>query len=455
MSLDNIISIVKSKINIGNDQNEIESYFYTQLSIFLKEGDFEGFKTLLDHSTAFNIHADVKNIPNRLEIISTLHKERLLRMNTQFQSFLGDIIELLKFCYQFNLYESEDISNESLDIVEELKTDKLLLDNLVGLFGGYSTSFLHYIRILMPRELYDFMMKIYSIRIDSAQYNIFEMINSIRIHFDYYSTYGLSVLKLGTISEFLELFDEELEKQQYDKKKPEKNGLIRYSYGKKIILVSPSNIIKNRKKIKSNHEYSFYSLAMVLLGGVGPQGHGFLYSTPKGEVVEICSDRKENNAMIIKQKIFFKHIFLIKLEKQMTSLFIDQDIAKQIIAILNDTIKTNDVVDINKKRSILTKVNDILKTISHSMDKTSEFNELKRKISKAIDLIFLDIRMEDQFKARMTLLEQGKLTSEEIAKFTSLRDKSHYNVLQERFFFQHIVNWFYLLFLREYWRTWT
>jgi hypothetical protein len=57
--------------------------------------------------------------------------------------------------------------------------------------------------------------------------------------------------------------------------------------------------------------------------------------------------------------------------------------------------------------------------------------------------------MEDQFKTRMNLILKDEMKSEDIAKMTSLRQKSHYDVLRERFFFQYIVDWFYKIYIVE------
>ncbi|MCK4480686.1 MAG: hypothetical protein KAV01_09175, partial [Candidatus Lokiarchaeota archaeon] len=72
--------------------------------------------------------------------------------------------------------------------------------------------------------------------------------------------------------------------------------------------------------------------------------------------------------------------------------------------------------------------------------------ELINKISKAISIILRRIKLRDQFITRMDLIVKDKIKAEEVAKLTSLKGKSHYDVLRERFFFQNIVNWFYEIY---------
>jgi hypothetical protein len=211
-------------------------------------------------------------------------------------------------------------------------------------------------------------------------------------------------------------------------------------------LVSPENIYKNLDNILAKNNYNFYSLSMVLLGGLGPQGHGFTYSTPKGEVIEICSDTKENEAIIIKYKQFLKTQFLERLKEELLLKNINFNTIEKIITYLENILNQKELINYYKKESVLKKIKDFIVESEQSSEINIDYRGFIEKVSNAINNILREIKMEDQFKTRMELVSKDEIQSEEIAKLTSLKDKSHYDVLRERLFYQYIVDWFYEIY---------
>jgi hypothetical protein len=187
---------------------------------------------------------------------------------------------------------------------------------------------------------------------------------------------------------------------------------------------------------------------MVLLGGLGPQGLGFTYSTPKGEVIEICSDQRETKAIIIKYKQYLRRKFLIKLNKELTNLGIKTEIKRRINNYLLEVLNARNLIKYDDKDSILKKIKRFFNDEFQNWDK-SELIEIINKISNALIIILREIKLKDQFKTRMDLVANGEIDSEDIAKLTSLKGKSHYDVLRERIFFQYLVNWFYEIYNNE------
>jgi hypothetical protein len=189
---------------------------------------------------------------------------------------------------------------------------------------------------------------------------------------------------------------------------------------------------------------------MVFLGGLGPQGLGFTYSTPKGEVIEICSDIKQNEAIIIKFKKFLKTQFIKKLRKEMIKLDINEITINKTVTYLKEALDKKSFISYFKKDSIIHNIKDFLLEESGNLDFSGyTFKDLLNKISNAIQVILRPIKMIDQYRARMDLVARDLLKSEDIAKLTNLKEKSHYDILRERFFFQHIVNWFYEIYQTE------
>ena len=189
---------------------------------------------------------------------------------------------------------------------------------------------------------------------------------------------------------------------------------------------------------------------MVLLGGLGPQGFGFTYSTPKGEIIEICSDQKETEAIIIKFKQYLKRKFLGKLTKELSSFNIEEQIIEKIILYLSENLNPDKKIGYYDRNQILDRVKVFLGQIDvFRQDDSIDLQEIISKISKAISLILRNIKLKDQFIARMDLVKEGKIKSEDIAKLTSLKGKSHYDVLRERFFWQYVIDQMYDFYIKE------
>ncbi len=563
MPSDQFLERFKVRISEINDRELIEKHFYEDLSTCLKYGHFESFRKLFNSSIDFNIFVDVEKIPNRFDIISTLLLSCTDKVSNGYQtSALGEIIAILRFCNEFNLLERKLKETEE-EALKDVKKDKLFLANLKDLFGKISNSFIFYVYDAMPRDLYEYFINnpiSYFPDRDGLMYYI------KNIFFDQYTIYGLSVRYLSSIEQFLNTFEKNslFYKQQKDNHKV--NSSIKdkefmefdivYKYRTyyydtdeeheyreiKKHLVSPENILKNLDNILAKENYNFYNLSMVVLGGLGPQGLGFTYSTPKGEVIEICSDQKESEAIIIKfkqylkrkflrelekklasigikveirvkinnylteifnpkelisyndrvstlrkiksylndefqqkyttelneiiskisevfyiihrkrikiwYKLFFKRKFFRKLEKEMTNLSIKFDIRKRVNELLTEILNPKDFFNNYDNNSILKEIRNFL-SYEFQQRLQSELNEINRKISKAFLIILREIKLKDQFKTRMDLVTKDKIKSEDIAKLTSLKGKSHYDVLRERFFFQYIVDWFYDLYNNE------
>ncbi|MFX1260253.1 MAG: hypothetical protein ACFFAN_20575 [Promethearchaeota archaeon] len=423
------------KLSMQNEseRRELENKYHGYISYFLKNKKFEKIRKLIEKSIDLDIYINPRKIPNRIEIVSNLLIECIRNLN------LGEIFNILRFVNKYDLVDKE-LTDSELKIVENIKNDSLFITNLIDLFGNVSNSFILYVRKLMPSNLYSYYDNYFS------EYSFYSNdgydINLILNYLNEYNVYGLNIKLLGNLEDFFSSFN-----KNYMNKNEK---FIEFKFANKKHLVSPKNILKNIKRINSCKQYKFYSLSMVILYGIGPQGFGFTFSTPKGEVIEICSDIKENEAIIIKYKEFLTEQFLLKLKQELIDLNINGSIIDKLNAYLLELLKPKNLINYYKKEEILRKIKYFFDSnISISINKKEHFQKLINKISKRISKILRPIEMIDQFKARMDLLADGKLRSEDIAKLTSLKEKSHYDVLRERVFLQYIVDWFYKIYLEK------
>ena len=432
-------------------REQLELNYYKRLNKFLELEHFNtiftklgNFKRLLDFSDKLDIFIDINKIPKRFEFIA-----RVFELGIQ-GGQIGEIFNVIRFFNDIGLME-RDLSKKDLEFIEKIKIDKLLIANLGDIFEKVTDSLIFYTFKSMIDNMYNsIILGPYSSEVWESGVSPFYDKDSFLGILDLYPMYGLRVEKLGTIEDYLDRFQKygdstEMNEIDTDLK------LIKYHFRKRTHIISLSTIEKNKNKILTNREhYNFYNLSMVLLGGLGPEGHGFTYSTPRGEVVEICSDRKENEAIIIKYKEFLKRQFLVKLRTEMTKKQINAKEVSRIMDFLSSSIKPDELINYFKKNLILKKVARFLDELKDQTDfKKAKHLELIDKIERAITIILRPIDLIDQFRCRMELIEDGKLDSEDIAKLTSLKGKSHYDVLRERFFFQNQIEWFFKLYSDE------
>lgn len=442
--------------------NNIEQYFYEELTRYLSEKNFIKFTELVRNLDEKNFYYNPSKIENRFEILSNLLKNTIRDVSEGYNtSALGEFIEILRFFNDQNLLE-RTLSIEDQKLLRKMKKDDIFLVNLMDLFGNVNNSFILYIIKNIPQQLYDFFISNQTPGFTDSDILIYYIKN---VFFNQYTIYGLSIRYLGKLNEFFNQVQQELEKVNFHDKTINLEFIeidIKYKFfdyymsnidlEPRIVtkkhLIYPKNILKyirgNLEQI-NEFEYKFHSLSMVLLGGIGPQGHGFTYSTPRGEVVEICSDIKENQAIIVKYKLFLKEQFLNHLKKELNK--IDVEMKNQTISFLNSLLTPNEIIGYKKMDHILSQV----KTFLYNFEEQNAISikKLYNEISDSIAIILRPIRMVDQFKARMDLVSREKLKSEDIAKLTSLRDKSHYDVLRERLFFQYIIDFFYEIYQKN------
>ncbi|MHA1985154.1 MAG: hypothetical protein ACW98D_00815 [Promethearchaeota archaeon] len=434
-------SLQESEIHLNEKIHKtIEKNFYYILYALLEARQFDYFKLLLDYSAKLDIFIDAEKIPDRFGLLSIIQLEGITRGQ------IGDIFKALKIYNNYNLLK-RDIPLDNLKLVKEIKKDKLIVSNLQDLFGRVSNELIYYVYDSMSKNI----LELFKSSMNTEEgWDFFYSEDQLMRFFNNYTLYGLSVKNLGTIEEFIEAFQKEY---SVSKLKHNKNSMkfIEFIFKEKTHLVSVSNLEKNLHKFLSAGEhYNFYNYSMVLLGGLGPEGHGFTYSTPKGEIIEICSDRKETRAIIIKYKEFLKQQFLAKLTIELKNKKIKKKVVERILKFLSETLKPKEMINYFKTKVILKQISRFLEEVQNLPEfQGKESQKLLSTISSAITIILRPIEMVDQFKCRMNLIEEGSIKSEDIAKLTSLEEKSHYDVLRERFFFQNQIKWLFKLYSNE------
>lgn len=421
-----------------------EEEYLTQLNDYLIRGNLTAFENLVNRLKDHGVSIDLSSIPNLNQTLSEL-----------FVGYLPDIdsiFGLLRFANKFELFEK---INEKI-VLQTSKDDlNLRKMNLESLFGPLSEGFLQFIEKYLPTALSEFIINPHL----SSAFNFWwtqqstplERITDIYSFIDLqYSNYGLRTRKLGTFKQYLQTYKKHRTKFDEDLYVFETSNdifLNQLSISPRLImfhqsifsekhLLNPSLLETVKKKFEQNeYKYEFPLVSMVIFGGVGPEGKGFTYLTPYGEIIEVCSDVKQNKAYIIEYKKYLKSLFLHKMDKQMQEWGIDDPLKTETLNFFDDNIRERFV----GFRDVETLIEDkILSYLRENVESyiTPEFLAFLRK---SIQEILLPVQMEDQFKVRLDLIKDNKLNETEIAKLASLGNVSHYDILNQRFFLRNLV----------------
>ncbi len=419
MVLNQNFESILENIQTGKSSKEKEDLYYNNISRFLNEGNLELVKQLFNGSVQLDIHVIPSKIPNLVEILSNLLINCIHDLN------FGQIFLILRFCNEHDLL-AKNLNLKESRLIRSCYEDEILMKNLMDLFGNITPYFLRYIRIEMPKNLYKYYKESpYFVSEDE------DGIGVIKNFLDRYVMYGLSVQNLGGVRNFF--------RRVQDRYSNSNSRFEKFIFHNKTHLICPEVLLEMKEKILSK-KYNFFNLSMIISHGIGPQGLGFTYSTPKGEIIEICSDRKENAAIIIKFKQFLNTKFIKELKSELAKYSVNENIIQKISKHLTNILTDDKLVSYFIKDELFS---EIKKFFTLSGIQSDDFSAIWNKVDSSLSNVLRPIEIVDQFKTRMNLVAKKKLRLQDVPKLTSLREKSHYDILRERLFFQYITEWFY------------
>jgi len=417
-----------------------DEHYLAQLSRYLASGNLRDFEKLLKRLDDQGILVDLTQITNIEDKISNLF---IYHLQTGIN--IDEIFNILRFANDYQL-----LTRKSEEYPDQISgSNQEFIMNLQSLFGDLSSGFIDYIRKFLPEALSVFISSNRGrfLPFDS-KFSLEESIDSIYSFVDNnYSSYGLRSRKIGTFKtyyqkykKYREKYDENYFAFNIDKAdfpdQSNQNLFIMFSdvvYSSEMHLVyAPLLEIVKTKFDQGKYGYEFPIISFVVSGGIGPEGKGFAYLTPSGEVIEVCSDAKQNKAYIIEYKQYLKSIFLEKLAKYMQSW--PDKLKMETMDFFTNNIHTK-MVGLHEIESLFEReINSYLQKVKNLI--TQDFLSF---LEKSLHEILIPVQMEDQFKVRMDLIRENKITESEVAKMASLGDVSHYDILNQRIFFLNLI----------------
>ncbi|NVM30394.1 MAG: hypothetical protein HWN65_16225 [Candidatus Helarchaeota archaeon] len=421
-----------------------EDQYIIQLNRYLRTGNFVSFERLVDRLSDEGIEIDLTHLSDVEEKVSNLFITYL------FANFnLDGVFKVFKFANDFQLFTA---TSKKLDFPISSQTRELMTATLQNLFGPLSEGFFDYIVYFLPAYLAEILANGNLMMMNDPNVPLPRRIEVAYFYVNSYMNYGLRTRNVGSFNEYFEAYEENKESFDNDyyvfdidkmsrirERSPFEE--IRYfidtmHFYEKHLVYAPL-LERIKKKFKRNeYGYEYPIVSMVITGGVGPEGKGFVYLTPKGEVIEVCSDVRQNKAYIIEYKKYLKSVFLEKLRNRMQPWKISEELKNEIIIYFDKNIHTKmvgyDEIETLLKERIFTYLKDNVNAYINP--------EFKAFLRKSLLEILIPVQMEDQFKVRMDLIKNNKLTETEVVKLVSLGDVSHFDVLNQRLFFLLLVD---------------
>lgn len=424
-----------------------KDHYLKQLEQYLKNRDFNSFEKLANRLKDDSVSLDLTRIPEIEKKISNCfiyHLENGINIE--------GMLQVLRFAATFQLI-SRTKKKHSLSFSE--RESRLIILNLQSLFDETSEGFVNYILTHLTDHLGEYFLNrglmMFDRNIPLSQR--IEYIHSVVENIYVVNQYGLRTRKIGAIEKYLEIYEAKknpiepdffsLEIRQSELLSLQDQArMVAYEYILDVVLSQERHLVyaplleKVRKTYeRGGYQYEYPIVCMVTTGGLGPEGKGFVYLTPRGEIVEVCSDAKQTKAYVIEYKQYLKSIFLQKLENRMKGWHIIERLRNEILNFLNEHLQSK-IVDFQEVENI--KLEELIKALPQEVQPHITRNFLEF-LEKSLFDILLPVEMEDQFKARMDLIKNHKLKETEIAKLASLGNISHYDVLDQRFFFLILI----------------
>ncbi|MHA1300060.1 MAG: hypothetical protein ACTSO9_11620 [Candidatus Helarchaeota archaeon] len=409
----------------------------------LRNADGKGFIEIFNMISKEKLNIDFQKIKNLREKIGSL---LVYTLQTCIQtSDFSIFFKILDISNKFNLIkytpeQKEDLTQEDSNII-----DSLILENLKDIFGNFDNNFYLFIRYDLPSLVLRLIANIAPPYLEDLYDR--ERIEEVRAYVENnFYLYGFRVRKVGLFDNYLKNYKkyrELYEEGYYSLRIRERSSLVTSRFFFDVLnSIQETHLIREdvfkeivEKYKKKNFVFGYPCISMVVSGGIGPQGKGFAYLTPKNEVIEICSDASQNKAYIIEFKKFLKSMFLSKLEDKLKEQNINEHLIIEILQALDSLIEV-DIVSSEHLNLIWDKIEEyFIKKIGKSSINEEFILFLKESIFK----ILVPIKIEDQFKTRMNLIKENKLDPTDISKLVSLGDISHFDILCQRRFFLNLL----------------